>query len=109
MAKSLPYFKFFCSEWTDGDITLEDLETQGFFINLCSYYWSNECDVLLIKAKKKFKHLGDEIFKNLIDTEIIKIEGDYLIINFLDEQREERLKSSKIKSKGGKEVLKLED
>ena len=47
MAKSLPYFKFFCSEWSDGDITLEDYQTQGLFINICAYYWSNECIVEL--------------------------------------------------------------
>ena len=45
MAKDLPYFKFFCSEWNDGDITLESYEAQGVFINICSYYWSNECNV----------------------------------------------------------------
>ena len=33
MAKDLPYFKFFCSEWNDGDITLEDFNLQGLFIN----------------------------------------------------------------------------
>ena len=54
MAKDLPYFKFFVSEWNDGDITLEDFETQGLFINLCAYYWSNECEITLTKAIKKF-------------------------------------------------------
>ena len=49
MAKDLPYFKFFCSEWNDGDITLESYKIQGLFINVCSYYWSNECDLSLIK------------------------------------------------------------
>ena len=55
MAKELPYFKFFVSEWNDGDITLEDLETQGLFINLCSYYWSNGCKITLSKSIKKFR------------------------------------------------------
>ena len=66
MAKDLPYFKFFCSEWNDGDITLEDYETQGLFINICSYYWSNECDITFTKLKKKFKG-----YENLID-ELLK-------------------------------------
>lgn len=52
MAKDLPYFKFFCSEWNDGDITLESYKTQGIFINICSYYWSNECDVTLKNLKR---------------------------------------------------------
>ena len=55
MAKDLPYFKFFVSEWNDGDITLEDFQTQGLFVNLCAYYWSNECEITLTKAIKKFR------------------------------------------------------
>ena len=51
MAKDLPYFKFFCSEWNDGDITLEDFKTQGLFINICSYYWSNECELRAFKIR----------------------------------------------------------
>ena len=56
MAKDLPYFKFFCSEWNDGDITLEDYEIQGLFINICSYYWSSGCEVSLQKVKKRFRN-----------------------------------------------------
>ena len=62
MAKDLPYFKFFCSEWSDGDITLEDLHVQGLFINLCAYYWSNECNITLTKARKKFRFCKDNSF-----------------------------------------------
>ena len=64
MAKDLPYFKFFCSEWSDGDITLEDFETQGLFINICAYYWSNECIVSLDKVNKKFKLCSEKCFDN---------------------------------------------
>tara|TARA_R110001599_G_scaffold288842_2_gene491834 strand:- start:293 stop:1072 length:780 start_codon:yes stop_codon:yes gene_type:complete len=103
MAKELPYFKFFVSEWNDGDITLEDYETQGLFINLCAYYWSNECEITLTKAMKKFARFsGENSFNYLIDNDIIKVENDVIIINFLDEQKDERLESSKRKSKGGK-------
>ena len=101
MAKDLPYFKFFVSEWNDGDISLEDFETQGLFINLCAYYWSNECQMTLTKAKKKFRNINENSFKYLIDAEIIKIDDDIITINFLDEQKEERIESSKRKSKGG--------
>jgi hypothetical protein len=100
MAKDLPYFKFFCSEWSDGDITLEDYETQGFFINVCSYYWSNNCDIELVKVKKRFRN--DELLDKLIETDIIKIKGSFIVINFLDLQLEEREKQSAVKSKGGK-------
>jgi hypothetical protein len=102
MAKELPYFKFFISEWSDGDITLEDFETQGLFINLCAYYWSNECEVTLKKAKKKFKLCNPKSFDLLIESDIIKINGDFIAINFLNEQKLERKTESVNKSKGGK-------
>lgn len=102
MAKDLPYFKFFCSEWNDGDITLESYENQGLFINICSYYWSNECDVSLGKLLKKFKGF-DKIINELIEENLIKVDDDNnIIISFLDEQRQERLELSKEKRKAGK-------
>lgn len=100
MAKDLPYFKFFCSEWTDGDITLEDYETQGLFINICSYYWSNNCNLELIKLKKRFRN--EPNIENLIETGIIKVNGDLISISFLDKQLTEREEQSSTKSKGGK-------
>ena len=38
----------------------------------------------------------------MIESEIIKVENDFVIINFLDEQKDERIEQSKQKSKGGK-------
>lgn len=101
MAKDLPYFKFFCSEWNDGDITLESYQTQGLFINICSYYWSNNCEITFSKLKKKFKGFESN-FKELIDAEIIKLNDDLVIINFLNEQLAEREESSIVKSRAGK-------
>lgn len=100
MAKSLPYFKFFCSEWSDGDITLEDYQTQGLFINICAYYWSNECVIELSKLKKKFRGYESTI-DEIISSNLIKLKGDVISISFLDEQKTERQQESKIKSKGG--------
>jgi len=104
MAKELPYFKFFVSEWTDGDITLEDMEAQGLFINICAYYWSNECNLKFSKAKKKFRNVNSECFKMLLESEVIKVDNeDKLTINFLDEQRDERAKNAlKNKANGAK-------
>ena len=102
MAKDLPYFKFFCSEWSDGDITLESYEAQGVFINVCSYYWSNECKVEHKKLLKKFRG-SEEIISNLINENIFKVDEEQnVLISFLDEQQNERNKKSKIKSRGGK-------
>ena len=102
MAKDLPYFKFFCSEWNDGDITLETYEHQGLFINICSYYWSNECNVNFDKLLKRFRG-NDELIDDLSAAGLFKLDEDrFISISFLDEQREERLEQSKVKSKGGK-------
>lgn len=102
MAKDLPYFKFFCSEWNDGDITLEDYKTQGLFINICSYYWSNECDITFTKLKKKFRG-NEDLINELLKSGLIKeCINDNLSISFLDEQKEERNKTSKRNSESGK-------
>ena len=101
MAKDLPYFKFFCSEWNDGDITLEDFKTQGVFINVCSYYWSNECDVSIEKLNKRFKRNTEDI-DLLLKSKLIHNNNGFLSIHFLDEQQEERLEKSKQNSKAGK-------
>ena len=103
MAKDLPYFKFYCSEWTDGDITLESYEAQGVFINICSYYWSNECKVEHKKLIKKFRGF-ESIIENLINESIFKLNKDKTIsISFLDEQQKER--DNKVK--GGKASAQL--
>lgn len=102
MAKDLPYFKFYVSEWNDGDITLEDLETQGLFINICSFYWSKNGDITLTKIKKRFRDAKPTAFDSLIEEGIIKVdENDCLLINFLDEQIKERDELSKKNSKNG--------
>lgn len=107
MAKDLPYFKFYCSEWSDGDISLEDMNIQGLFINVCAYYWSNEGVLTLSKCMKKFKLVPESDFKVLIKSNIIKVDNnDNIIINFLNEQLQERDRQSIINkingSKGGR-------
>lgn len=101
MAKDLPYFKFFCSEWTDGDITLEDYDVQGVFINLCSYYWSRECKLELTKAYKRFKGY-ESIIETLLENNLIKNLNGNLKIKFLDEQKKEREKKGSTSRENGK-------
>ena len=101
MAKDLPYFKFFCSEWNDGDITLEDYEIQGLFINICSYYWSKECDVTKKLIKKRFRG-QDKNIDYLVEEGLIKFNNEHLSIKFLNEQFSEVETTSKAKSEAGK-------
>jgi len=102
MAKELPYFKYFPSEWVTGDITICDMESQGLFINLCCYYWQRNCSMSLANAKQRFsKH--EAALKQLIDFDIIKIdEGENIIINFLDEQMNEFVNVSEKRAIAGK-------
>ena len=101
MAKDLPYFKFFVSEWNDGDITLEDYKRQGLFINICSYYWSKECNVPTKVLYKKFKELIEDIDYLIYEGHLKSLEG-FIRISFLDEQKQERLKTSKKNREAGK-------
>ena len=106
MAKNLPFFKFFCSEWNDGDITLEDYKTQGVFINICSYYWSKECNVPFKHIYKRFKGVSEQIDILVSNKIIYDCEGK-LCVKFLDEQLEERkLKSEKNRKAANKRWLK---
>jgi hypothetical protein len=99
--KELPYFKFYTNEWITGDITFLDYESQGLFINLCAYYWSKDATLTLKNAKRKFSDVNENCFDQLIESDIIKINDDKIIIKFLDEQRGERGKLSVTNSKNG--------
>lgn len=85
MAKELPYFKFHINEWLNGDITLEDYELQGIFVNICAYYWSKDCDLSKPNLLKKFRGLEGKI-EQLIQSDVIKVVGQNVRIHFLNEQ-----------------------
>jgi hypothetical protein len=85
MAKDIPYFKFYINEWINGDITLEEMEIQGVFINICSYYWSKDCELNLSNLKKKFRGYESKI-DVLIQSGIIKVDNEKIVIMFLNEQ-----------------------
>ena len=110
--KELPYFKFYTNEWITGDITFLDYEAQGLFINLCAYYWSKDATLTLKNAKRKFSDVNENCFDQLIESDIIKINEDKIIIKFLDEQRGERGKLSETNSingsKGGRPKKQIE-
>lgn len=86
MADELQWFKFWVSEWNDGDITLCSMEAQGLFINLCSMYWSKKGNLSLAKMKRKYKNVPEKLFDELKDEGVIKYQGDSITINFLDQQ-----------------------
>lgn len=101
MAKELPYFKFDCAQWISGNITLEDLQTQGAFINICAYYWFKSGDLTLSEIKRRVK-LKQPTINRLVESGVIKLDGDYIKISFLDQQFEERQHISKRNSENAK-------
>ena len=100
MAKLLPYFKFFVSEWNDGDITIEDYKIQGLFINVCSYYWSKETELTTNTLYKRFKHSKEDIQYLISEGHLKDVDGS-ISISFLDEQLKERLQRKKANARGG--------
>lgn len=85
MSKDLPYFRFTCQEWQNGSITLLPLKLQGLFINICSYYWLNNCHISIKNIKKR---LGKDakLIQKLIQNEIIFEKNGFIIVKFLDHQ-----------------------
>lgn len=100
MAKELPYFKFNAAEWISGEITLEDLTTQGAFINICAYYWFKSGSLTLTEIKRRLK-LKQATLDALTSGNHIKVDGDQVEISFLKEQFNERGHKSKINSLNG--------
>ena len=84
MAKELPYFRFTASEWLNDDISLESYELKGLFADVCSYYWTQDCDCTLDKLKKKFSN-ATNLLEQLISSDLIKHENkhDKIKIDFL--------------------------
>jgi len=101
MAKELPYFKFYIGDWITGDVTLEDYETQGVFINLCAFYWAKDCEVSEELLYKKFRGYDDSI-KTLIKSKIIKVINGNLSISFLNEQWDSKQAQKVINQNNGK-------
>lgn len=90
MAKELPYFKFFVSEWNDGRIVDCSMEAQGLFINICSLYWSRLGNLDDATAMRKLCQGNAKAYKELKSSKIIKVLDKHISIDFLDEQLGER-------------------
>lgn len=100
MAKDLPYFKFYVSEWNDGKIVDCSMEAQGLFINLCSLYWSRLGALDNATAMRKLCQRNANAYKELKIAKILKVSGDNISIEFLDEQ----LSDAKVRSNKNREI-----
>lgn len=95
----LQWFKFRPSDWIMGRISKTNKTTQAEFINFCCTYWNKECNVTVKQCKFE---LTPNVYKKLVDLEIIKIDGQQVYIEFLDEQMDGINDMRKKASKAGK-------
>ena len=103
MSKQLPYFKFTCDEWLTGDISLEDFSVQGLFVNICAYYWKQDCSVTMAKLRQRYRRAKSSHFDTLIDNKILKTDKyDNARITFLDEQLAELKEQYETKAENGR-------
>ena len=79
----LQWFKFRPSDWIMGRISKTNKTTQAEFLNFCCTYWNKQCDVSINQCKYEFT---PNVYKKLVDLEILKIDGSKVHIDFLDEQ-----------------------
>ena len=85
MANELPYFRFTVQAWQNGKISIEDYALKGLFIDVCGYYWVQDCSINLAMLEKRFKDAKD-LLCQLLELEIIKKNQDSVSIDFLDKQ-----------------------
>jgi hypothetical protein len=107
MAKELPYFRFTSQEWQNGLISLESYHLKGLFIDICSYYWVQNCSITKAMLGKKFSNDKTEL-NELVKLGILKVDkNDNVSIDFLDEQFDAlsnlRKKRQLAGKKGGKQ------
>ena len=99
MAKELPYFQFEPAEYLTGDISFCSLSAQGLFTILCSYYWQRSCKITKDQFLRRINNPNE--FQELLDENVIQIEGNNIKIKFLDEQLEKVENKSKTNSING--------
>ena len=100
MKEPLPYFKFKPAEYLTKDVSFCSLEAQGFFINVCCYYWQRRCDLTVEQLLKRIPK--KELLNELIFEKVLKISEEKIKIRFLDEQFLEVTRISSINSANGK-------
>jgi hypothetical protein len=87
LAKELPYFRFYVSEWLNDDISFLPYNVKGVFADVCSLYWFKDCSITKAMLEQRLNDAKDEL-EQLYSMGIIKLDDDMqeIRINFLDEQ-----------------------
>lgn len=79
----LQWFKFAPTDWVMGKIQRCPEITQARFMRLICLYWNKECILSYDDAEIE---IDKEHLDILISKKIVKLEDDFLIIDFLNEQ-----------------------
>jgi hypothetical protein len=101
MSKRLPYYQSEPAEYLAGDIMFCSYAAQGVFSIIRALYWQKDCNLTLNQIKRRCKG-ADELINELIDEDIIKINGQAINIDFLDEQFDKATNRAKTNSENGK-------
>jgi hypothetical protein len=100
VSKKLPYFQFEPAQYYSGNIQFCSFESQGLFINICVFYWERDCELTINQINKKWSR--PELLDELLKEDIIKVDGNNIIVEFLDEQYELVTATKISQSIGGK-------
>ena len=100
MASELPYFRFKVSEWMNGDISMEDYECKGLFIDVCAWYWFKDCSIT--KAMLERRYNNARLLQILYESDVIKFDEDIVVIEFLNEQFDILTESRKARQDAGR-------
>lgn len=79
----LSWFKFTPSDWIMGKIQRTSEITQSRFMRLICLYWNKQCVLSYEDAEIE---IDKEHIDILLSKKIIKVENDFLVIEFLNEQ-----------------------
>lgn len=79
----LSWFKFTPSDWIMGKIQRTSEITQARFMRLICLYWNKQC---ILSYEDAEIEIDKEHIDILLSKKIIKVENDFLVIEFLNEQ-----------------------
>jgi hypothetical protein len=94
--EKLTWFKFTPSDWVMGKIQRCPEITQARFMRLCCVYWNKDCVLTFEEADIE---VDKEHIELLVSKKIIKIENNYIVIDFLKEQLDEIIVTSEKRRK----------
>ena len=100
MAKELPCYQVDPAKHLAGDIQICSLAAQGLFANIKAIYWIKGCKLTIEQLEKRFNE--QILVKELVAENIIKIQDDLIVIDFLNVQYQKKIARKKALSKAGR-------